>query len=124
MSDSITEFIVEREREVWQALLSGDATADRALLADDFLGVYPAGFAGPDEHAGLLDDGPTMSEYEIVAPRIRRFGSDLVLLAYEARYRTASGTESERMYVSSIWLRQGGRWVNVFSQDTPARPAD
>jgi hypothetical protein len=27
------------------------------------------------------------------------------------------------MYVSSIWTRRGTRWVNVFSQDTPARDA-
>jgi hypothetical protein len=24
------------------------------------------------------------------------------------------------MYVSSIWCRRDGEWVNVFSQDTPA----
>ena len=41
------------------------------------------------------------------------------LLAYCARYVRAGSTEEESMYVSSLWCEHDGRWVNVFSQDTP-----
>ena len=27
------------------------------------------------------------------------------------------------MFVSSLWQRQGGAWINLFSQDTPAGAA-
>jgi hypothetical protein len=30
-----------------------------------------------------------------------------------------SGNAS-RMYVTSIWQSEGGLWINIFSQDTPA----
>jgi hypothetical protein len=42
------------------------------------------------------------------------------LLAYRAEYvRPGESSRSESMYVSSLWCRRDGQWVNVFSQDTP-----
>ena len=33
---------------------------------------------------------------------------------------TADGDgPAESMYISSLWSRRAGEWVNVFSQDTP-----
>jgi hypothetical protein len=29
-------------------------------------------------------------------------------------------SEVQSMYVSSLWCRRDGAWLNVFSQDTPA----
>ena len=45
---------IELETEVWDALRRGDAEADARLLAEDFLGVYPSGFAGRSDHAGRV----------------------------------------------------------------------
>ncbi len=45
---------LELEAKVWDALRRGDAEADLRLLADDFLGVYPTGFADRWAHAGQL----------------------------------------------------------------------
>jgi len=42
-----------------------------------------------------------------------------VLLSYRAVYTRAGAAKQEAMYVSSLWCQRGGRWVNVFSQDTP-----
>ncbi|WP_205528772.1 hypothetical protein [Desertimonas flava] len=42
------------------------------------------------------------------------------MLSYRAVYeRAGSVGEQESMYVSSLWCRRDGIWVNVFSQDTP-----
>ncbi len=110
--------ILALETAVWQALSDGDVAADAALLANDFLGVYPTGFADAGEHAGQLDHGPTVAEFRIESPILKVLADDHVVLAYDAAYRRPDGPE-ERMYVSSIWSRRDGRWVNVFSQDTP-----
>jgi hypothetical protein len=48
---------------------------------------------------------------------------DHVLLSYRAEYQRLVGgvaQPGESMYVSSLWSRRAGRWVNVFSQDTAA----
>ena len=114
---------LELERAVWRALVAGDPGADRDALAMGFLGVYPDGFAGREEHAAQLDTGPTVLTYALSDARILPLGPDHVLLAYRATYtRPATPDDPETMYVSSIWARTGQGWENVFSQDTPARP--
>jgi hypothetical protein len=108
------------ERRVWDALVTGDASADRALLDEGFLGVYPDGFAGREAHVRQLAAGPTVSHYALSDMRVLPLGEDHALLAYRARYVRASGGGEEEMYVSSVWRRVPGGWVNLFSQDTPA----
>jgi hypothetical protein len=117
--------LLELERKVWQALVAGDPAADAAMLAEDFLGVYPTGFADRDEHVGQLHDGPTVAAFELHHPRVVAISDDAALLVYRADYRRpdAAGDQLESMYVSSLWCRRGDRWMNVFSQDTPPGPS-
>jgi hypothetical protein len=114
-----TETIRQAERKVWEALRTGDADADAALLAEDFLGVYPDGFSGRDGHAGQLSDRPTVFFYRIGEEHLRRLGPDHILYAYRADFARSEGAPREAMLVTSIWERRAGGWVNVFSQDTP-----
>jgi len=121
-----TEFFVALESRVWDALVRGDADADADLLATDFLGVYATGFADRSDHVDELVDGPTMASYSITDARLIRVSTSAVLLCYRADYvavrRGQAGSE-ETMYVGSLWTEREGRWLNVFSQDTPAVPA-
>ena len=117
------DVFVALERDVWEALVAGDAEADRGLLADDFVGVYPTGFAGRDEHAGQLAGGPTVATYSIDRTVLIPITGDAALVAYEARFRRTADADLETMYVSSLWCRRDGRWVNTFSQDTPTGAA-
>jgi len=113
---------VELETQVWEALRCGDAVADSRLLAEDFLGVYPTGFAGRSDHVGELSDGPTVASYELHDSQIKIVSPDDVLLAYRADWHRLVGGEPgdrESMYVSSLWSRRAGRWINIFSQDCP-----
>lgn len=107
------------ETSVWQALVTGDAKADTALLSADFLGVYPSGFAGRTDHAGQLDQGPVMQVFQLDQARLMVITPDHVLLSYRATYRRINGPE-EAMYITSLWHHTGDGWLNRFSQDTPA----
>jgi hypothetical protein len=113
------EEIRAAERAVWEALRTGDAGADAALLAEDFLGSYPDGFAGRAEHAGQLSSGPSIAHWSMSEEHVRPLGPGHVLYAYRADFTRHGAAESEAMLVSSIWARRGAGWVNVFSQDTP-----
>lgn len=113
------EAIRQAERAVWEALLTGDAGADRALLAEDFLGAYPDGFAGRDAHAAQLDSGASVLSYDISEEHVRPLGADHMLIAYRATYLRPASAAPETMLVSSIWERRGRGWINIFSQDTP-----
>lgn len=113
---------VELERGVWDALCRGDADADTRLLSDDFLGVYPSGFATRTEHAGQLANGPTVASYDLHEARLLVVSPDDVMLCYRADWHRIGSTDSsaESMYISSLWSRRDGRWLNLFSQDSPA----
>lgn len=112
--------LVALETEVWQALVDGDPEADPRLLSDDFLGVYPTGFSGRADHVGQIGAGPTVRAFELSDARMIVVSENAVLLAYRAVYeRVGEAAQPETMYVSSLWCRREGQWVNVFSQDTP-----
>jgi len=116
-------FFVELETRVWSALVAGDIAGDENLLADDFLGVYNSGMAGKAEHAGQLKDGPTVETYSLSDAKIQVLAEGVVLLAYLARWTRAKKdgvNQREAMYITSIWRKTNGAWLNVFSQDTPA----
>lgn len=113
-------FFLSLETRVWQALKTGDAAADKALLAPDFLGVYCTGFSDRAGHIGQLDTGPTVANYTLSQARIITLGQGRVLLAYHAKFTRIRATESEAMYISSIWEQRGETWRNTFSQDSNA----
>ena len=113
--------ILNLEKQVWMALVEGNASADRALLSADFLGVYPTGFANRDDHVGQFADAPTMAEFELSDARLRVLTPDIVLLSYKADYLRPGATTHEAMLISSLWERRDDVWVNSFSQDTPVQ---
>ncbi len=110
----------QRETDVWTALVRGDVQADEASLDDDFLGVYPDGYASKADHVLQLENGPTITEFELSSLRVLSLGGEHALLTYRADFRRTRSKESEAMYVSSIWRRIDTGWINIFSQDTPA----
>ena len=112
--------IISLERQVWEALVQGDAAADRALLHPNFIGVYSDGFADRDGHTGQLSDGPTVRTYELSDIEVKSLGADHALICYCAEFQRVRHDATELMYVSSIWRKGPAGWVNVYSQDTPA----
>lgn len=123
MNPTEVEFFLNLESKVWEALVSGDASADEGLLTHDCLGVYSSGFAGRQEHVGQLASGPTVQSYSLSDARGMHLGQGVVILSYLAtwfRRGQESATQRERMYISSIWKQEQGVRQNVFSQDTKA----
>jgi hypothetical protein len=123
MSQPLLEDFIRLETQVWRALADGDADADGRMLSDDFLGVYPTGFADRKSHVEQLIDGPTVTSFALHDARMLAVSESAVILSYRAEFERAASTvasEVQRMYVSSLWCRRDGAWVNVFSQDTPA----
>ena len=115
--------LLELEHTVWRALVAGDPTADERCLASDFLGVYPTGYVARSDHTGQLTDGATVAEYELHDVRVVVISGEAALLVYRAVYRRPDRSDPEQMYVSSLWCRRDGIWLNTFSQDTPVGDA-
>jgi hypothetical protein len=112
--------ITALEHRVWDALVTGDAVADAALVSSTFLGVYPDGFAGKSDHTGQLENGPTVKHYALDRFHFRVLGTDHAMLSYRAEFQRITRAIPEIMYVTSVWEHGPQGWTNVFSQDTPA----
>ena len=110
MVDDLTTTLLAQEHQVWAALVAGDAAADGALLADDFLGLYPDGYAGRADHAAQLASGPSVAEYRLSEPRARWLAEGLGLLCYRAEYRRPGGVEWER----AMRRRMARCWRPIF----------
>jgi len=113
--------LIELECRVWNALVSGDGAADASLLSHDFLGVYPSGFEGKDDHCNQLNAGPTIRDYQLSLFQVKKLSAEVYLLSYRAEYSRFSDERknpSEVMYVTSIWQKSADQWLNIFSQDT------
>lgn len=123
MDDAITpelrDTLLAAERRVWDALVRGDADADRAALSAGFLGVYPTGFSDKAGHVAQLEGGPGVADFRLSDVHVMALGPDFGLLAYRADYRRVGRGAEEAMLVSSVWQRRPKGWINVFSQDTP-----
>ena len=119
-ADHLLRDLTSCERQVWDALVQGDAAADAALLCKSFLEVYGTGFAGKADHTGQLEHGPTVQTYELSQLTARALGPGYAVLSYHARFQRCGRLTAEDMYVSSIWQRTDNGWVNIFSQDTAA----
>jgi len=95
---------------------------DAEMLSDDFVGVYSTGIWNKSQHCKQLEAGPVVAKYELQNPIIQSRPDGSVMLIYSATYTPLKNGEIEaerKMYVSSLWENRGGRWLNVFSQDTP-----
>jgi len=120
-SHTVEQF-VNLEQKVWEAFVLGDPTKDAEMLSDDFVGVYTTGIWNKLQHCKQLEDGPVVAKYELRNPIIQPRPNGSVMLIYSATYTPLKygKVEAERkMYVSSLWENHAGRWLNVFSQDTP-----
>jgi len=120
MNDRLRDTLLACETRVWDALVTGDSAADSAALAEGFLGVYPDGFSGKADHVAQLAAGPSVRQYSLSDLRIIPLGPEHAAIVYCADYVGLGRDETSRMYVTSIWRAEGGRWINILSQDTPA----
>jgi hypothetical protein len=110
---------VALETQVWEAMRTGDPQAEANLLSDDFVGVYSVGIAGKENHAAALANGPVVVSYEIHGARLIELTDDHVLLCYRAVFvGVGESAPTTSNYISSLWSRRDGEWLNVFSQDT------
>ena len=120
--DALRDEIVAQERAGLDALKTGDLTAFANSTADDAVFVDAAGPAGKAE---VLKNTANfrLSDYTMSDVRFVPLSRDSGLIVYRlAESGTSHGKEfTGKVNVSSLWLKRGGKWVCVFSQETGAK---
>jgi ketosteroid isomerase-like protein len=120
--DGLEKKVVAKEREELEAIKAGNMKAFADLIADDavFLNQH-----GPGTKAQVVE--------HTSAVRVLDFSMDDVkfvplsgksgLVAYKLTEKINNdGMEfTVQVFASAVWAERGGRWVCLFSQETPAK---
>ncbi|MBI3791497.1 MAG: nuclear transport factor 2 family protein [Gemmatimonadetes bacterium] len=111
------------EEGSWRAWAVRDGDTFAHLLSEDHVDVGPG---GPSDKArvvaGVRSPACVVADYAIGGFRLARFSDDAALLTYHASQKTACGGVAvpSPTWVSSLYVRRGGRWQNALFQQTQA----
>ena len=110
--------IVEDERALGGAFVTGDiATLDR-LVADDFSGVGTSGRTYVK--AGLLQKvrtGPNITSDQVGDVKVRIFGDTALAQGSEHEVGPPPERKAADRVWTDVWIRRGGQWRIVAAED-------
>jgi ketosteroid isomerase-like protein len=121
-AQALRDEIVAQERAGLDALKTGDLRAFADSTAEEAIFVDAQGPAGKAEVmknvAGFRLGGYTMSDIRFVP-----LSADSGLLVYRlAETGTSHGKDfTAKVNVSVLWLKRGGKWLCLFTQETGAK---
>ena len=120
--DSIQQRIVSKEREELDALKSGDLDAFAALLAEEAVFLNSRGPSPKADVVKHIADFKLL-DYSIDDVRFVPVGPRTGLIVYKLTQKGAShGREfSGQANISALWTERDGKWVCLFSQETPSK---
>lgn len=121
-ADALRDQIVAQERAGLDVLKTSELAPFNASIAEEAVFVDshgPATKAEVVEHTAAF----RLHEYSMADVRFVRLGAESGLIVYALTESGASHRHdfSARVYVSSIWAKEGGKWQCLFSQETGAR---
>ena len=121
-TDALRDEIVAQERAGLDALKTGDLTAFANSTADDAVFVDAAGPASKEQVMRNVA-GFRLSDYSMSDVRFVALSADSGLIVYRiAETGTSHGKEfTAKAIVSSLWVRRGGKWMCMFSQETATK---
>lgn len=119
---AMQEKIVAKERQELATLKTGNAQEFASLIADEAVFVDPRGTAGKAEVVQHVTDF-NLLEYSMEDVKFVRLSDKSGVIAYKLTQKgSAHGKEfTATAYASAVWTERNGKWVCVFSQETPAR---
>jgi hypothetical protein len=120
--DPMQEKVVAAEKAGLDALKAGDLARFGELTADDALFVDTHGPAGKTQ---VLNNVVRfrLTDYAMGDVTFKRLAADSGMITYKiSETGNSHGKDfTVQVYVSSIWVQRGGKWVCLFSQETAAR---
>jgi hypothetical protein len=120
--ESLQEQIVAKEREELDALKSGRLDVFSSLLADEAIFLNPY---GPSPKAEVVKHVADLKliDYSMDNIQYVPVGEKTGLIIYKLTQKGTSGGRefSSTVHISALWTQRQGKWVCLFSQETPVR---
>src|SRR5215471_8101269 len=123
-ADAVEDEIVSIEKASWEAWKARDASFYQRFLAEDHVEVH--GFGVGDKAAVVATVGSPACVVESFALqdfRFRRLAADAAMLTYRSEQKSTCNGHPvpSPAWITSVYARREGRWVNVLFQATQAR---
>ena len=113
--------LIDLETRSWEAWKARDGDYFEWFLSDDHVEV---GFGGVADKATVVatvrSPGCVVRSYDISGFKAQRLGDAVAVLTYHAAQDTRCGGAPvpSPVWVSSLYVRRDGRWVNAVYQQT------
>lgn len=117
---AIKEQLIKLEKQSWEAWKNRDGKFFQDFLSDDHVEV---GFGGVSTKAEIVSfvGSPvcTVKSYQLDQFELRMLDKNTALLTYrEAQDTVCHNPVPSPCWVSSLYMKRGDRWLNVFYQQT------
>jgi hypothetical protein len=115
------EALVKLEQQSWEAWKNHDGKFFQGFLSEDHVEV---GFGGPTKKAavvaGVASDVCNVKSYSVDHFELTMLDANTALLTYHAAQDTTCGGKPvpSPVWVSSLYGKRDGRWLNVLYQQT------
>ena len=124
---ALKQTLVDLEKKSWEAWQKRDGKFFHKFLSEDHVEVGFGGLANKATVvAGVASPACVVKSYTVDKFELAAFSADTALLNYYAEQDTTCGgvRVPSPVWVSSLYVKRGGRWENAMYQQTPAsRPA-
>jgi hypothetical protein len=121
---NLKETLVNLEKKSWEAWKHRDGSFFQDFLSDDHIELYSSGASNKAAVVATVNS-PTcvVNDYAVDKFELTMVNEDCALLTYYAKQDTTCGGKAvpSPAWVSSLYVRRGGRWLNAFYQQTPAK---
>jgi hypothetical protein len=118
---AIKENLIKLEKQSWEAWKNRDAKFFQDFLSDDHVEV---GFFGVDNKSDVVatvgSPACVVRSYSVDQFKVALLDTNTALLTYHAAQETACHDKPvpSPVWVSSLYIKRGDRWLNVFYQQT------
>jgi hypothetical protein len=114
--------ITDLERSAWEAYKNKQADAFKKLMSKDYYGEYAEGIKNLDRE--VADMAKTdLRDYSLADMKVVFPSTDVAVITYKSTIQqTSEGEDMSGTYNSgSIWVRKGGKWLEVFHTEVKAQ---
>ena len=122
---ALKELLVKLERQSWEAWQKRDAGFFQKFLSEDHVEV---GFGGLTNKtgvvAGVASPRCVVRSYQVDQFGVTVFDANTAVVNYHASQDTRCGDNAvpSPVWVSSLYVRRDGRWLNALYQQTQTKP--
>jgi uncharacterized protein (TIGR02246 family) len=120
---AVEDSIINLEKQAWEAVKNKDANGFNKLFAEDGLMIDSMGMTTRAAFIQTLPD-LNITEYSLENLKVVMLDKDAAVVSYKANVKGSFKGQAfppNPAYVSSTWVKRGGKWVAMFHQETMAQ---